>query len=254
MSGTAVQPAIAELMARYLQQRTDAQEAGLISPDTTGEVVPFDAAPVQTVEPRLAWVEALAALPGTAGKQLTAPPDWPQLVAGQEPATGLAFATGNFPQLVRHVQPLLHAADLTKLRPTAGRPLALPGLLPWAAQQTEFPGALLALGALRLARQWETAAGLIAILKAAPGEWQAALANEQAAQAWHQGRAEEAASAWQAQPDSVPVLFNRGMAALFLGKPAAARKPLQQAIAKIPEDGAWHHLGQLYLALAQMRG
>jgi hypothetical protein len=59
---TPVQPAVADLMARYLRQRTEDQAAGLVAPDTTGEVVPFEAAPVQTVEPALAWDEALAAI------------------------------------------------------------------------------------------------------------------------------------------------------------------------------------------------
>jgi hypothetical protein len=61
-SQTPVQPAVADLMARYLQQRSEDQSAGLVSPDATGEVVPFEAAPVQTVEPALAWDEALAAI------------------------------------------------------------------------------------------------------------------------------------------------------------------------------------------------
>jgi hypothetical protein len=55
------QPPLAELMGRYLQHRTEAQSAGLVSPDAVGEVVPFEAAPVQTVDPQLAWDEALAA-------------------------------------------------------------------------------------------------------------------------------------------------------------------------------------------------
>jgi hypothetical protein len=56
------QTPLSDLMARYLQQRTEAQTAGLVSAETTGEVVPFDAAPVQTVDPQLAWEEALAAV------------------------------------------------------------------------------------------------------------------------------------------------------------------------------------------------
>jgi hypothetical protein len=58
---------------------------------------------------------------------------------------------------------------------------------------------------------------------------------------------------WQAQEASVPVLFNRGMAALFLGRAAQAREPLTQAVAGLPETSAWHHLAQLYLALATAR-
>jgi len=52
-------------------------------------------------------------------------------------------------------------------------------------------------------------------------------------------------------PDSVPILFNRGMAALFLDRPADARAALRTAVEKIPESSGWHHLGRLYLALAE---
>jgi hypothetical protein len=50
------------------------------------------------------------------------------------------------------------------------------------------------------------------------------------------------------------VLFNRGTAALFLDRPTEARKPLTDAVALIPESSPWHHLGRLYLALAELRG
>src|SRR5437764_1294252 len=76
---------------------------------------------------------------------------------------------------------------------------------------------------------------------------------EEAALAWHAGRREEAARLWAGIEGSVPALFNRGMAALFLGKPAAAVAPLRQAVAQLPESSSWHHLGQLYLTLAEMR-
>jgi len=252
------QPDLRDLMARYLQQRGEAQAAGLVAAEA-GEVTPFEAAPVQAVEPRLAWEEAIAALQSFAPAKLQAPPDWPLLVASQEPAVALAFAAGNFPQLVRHVQPLLHAAKLTELRPSAaGRPITVTALLTWVAQagkKQQYPQFLLGLGALRLARQFEQAEELLAKHRAeVPAEWQAALANEEAALAWHQGKAEAALKLWQAQPDSVPVLFNRGMAALFLGKTTVARTALNQAIGQLPESSAWHHLGRLYLALAQMRG
>jgi tetratricopeptide (TPR) repeat protein len=244
-------------MARYLRRRTEDQTEGLVSKDASGEVVPFEAAPVQTVDPRLAWDEALAGLKmfGAVSASLKAPPDWPVLVASQEPAVALAFAVGNFPQLVRHVQPLLHA-KVTELRPGAGRPIAVPELLKWAAQtakKKQYPESLLAVGALRLARQFDKADELIAKQRNdVPAEWQAAFANEDAALAWHRGRADEALKLWRSQAESVPVLFNRGMAALFTGKAADARTALNAAIGKLPEEGAWHHLGRLYLALAEM--
>ena len=93
------------------------------------------------------------------------------------------------------------------------------------------------------------------LLKGAPpAEWRAVHANEEAALAWHRGRADEAAALWQKQPESVPVLFNRGMAALFLGDAVTAHEALTRTAAALPETGAWHHLSRLYLALAAARG
>jgi hypothetical protein len=44
------------------------------------------------------------------------------------------------------------------------------------------------------------------------------------------------------------------MAALFLGRPTEAREHLKAAVAGLGETSAWHHLGSLYLTLAEMRG
>ena len=79
----------------------------------------------------------------------------------------------------------------------------------------------------------------------------AAWGNEQAALLWHRGRHGEAIKRWQSLPETAPVLFNRGMAALFAGDKSAARRDLTAAVAVIPESSGWHHLGRLYLALAQ---
>jgi hypothetical protein len=43
------------------------------------------------------------------------------------------------------------------------------------------------------------------------------------------------------------------MACLFLGRPQEAQEGLRLAVAELPETNAWHHLGQLYLALAASR-
>lgn len=258
-SGTPPSPQLADLLARYLHNQAAAHEAGLAFADPTGAVVPHEAVPAQPVDPRLAWNDALAVLPyyaaGAQAGSCQPPPDWPVLVASHEPVVALAFCVGNFPQLVRNLQPLLHAKDLSALRSTPVHPVSVSGLLDWAVQKRPFPQTLLALGTLRLARQFDQAAELIERQRAeVPAEWQAAWANEEAALAWHQGRADEAVVLWQAQPASVPVLFNRGMAALFLGKPADARSLLNRAAEQLPEASAWHHLGRLYLALAEMRG
>jgi tetratricopeptide (TPR) repeat protein len=252
---------LTDLLTRFLQQRAAAHAAGTAFAQPAGEVEPHEAAPAQPVDARLALDEAVAVVrfydsTGTPRKW-TAPADWSNLVVASEPAAALAFCVGNFPQLVRNVQPLLHPEGLKRLAPNGGRSLALPGLLAWVAAaeiRKQVPEALLAAGALRLARNFESAATLLKeIATAAPASWQAALANEQAALAWHRGQTAEAARLWQAQADSVPVRFNRGMAALFLGQKASARTELHAAVAQLPEDSSWHHLGRLYLALAESR-
>jgi len=248
-------------MARYLQRSAEAQAGGLVAAEAGGEVVPFEATPVQTVDPQLAWVEALAAIhhfqPGTDTQSWKAPPDWPMLVSAHEPTVALAFSLCNYPQLVRHLQPLLRDGKRSQLRPSGGRPVNAPELLRWAVEpggKDRYPQMLLALGALRLGRQFNLADELLQQHRqAAPAKWQAALANEEAALAWHRGQAEEALDHWQKQADSVPVLFNRGMAALFMDRRAEARFSLGQVVGQLPENGAWHHLGRLYLALAEMR-
>jgi tetratricopeptide (TPR) repeat protein len=215
---------------------------------------------VQPVEPRLAWNEAVAVLrhltTGADLRSLGVPSEWPALVASHEPEVALPFCTGNFPQLVRHLPALLQGPDPALLRTPSARP-ASPGLIEWAGRvvrEGKFPQALLAVGVLRLARQFDAAAELLRQCQAAvPAAWRDAWANEEAALAWQRGQLEEAVALWGAQPESAPVLFNRGMAALFLGRPEEARSCLNRAVALLPEDSAWHHLGRLYLALAEMR-
>ena len=70
---------------------------------------------------------------------------------------------------------------------------------------------------------------------------------------WAQGKPEKAIALWESLPETPAVLFNRGMAALFLNATAKARDLLKKAVAQIPESDGWHHLGRLYLALAEMR-
>jgi hypothetical protein len=253
------QPPLHDLLARYLDRQADAHAEGLGMADAGAEVVPFDAVPVQPVEPRLAWTEAVAVLraldvPADVG---SIPPDWPTLVASHEPEIALPFCLGNFPQMVRHLPALLHSPDLSAVRVAAGRSVPVAGLEGWAreaARSKEFPRVLLAVAVLRLGRQFAEAARLLQEVKEVPSAWRGALANEGAALAWHRGDHARAVALWRAQTESVPVLFNRGMAALFLGEPAEARTALSVAASRLPEDGAWHHLARLYLALAEIRG
>jgi hypothetical protein len=258
---TVGQPPLAELMARYLKNQVTAHGDGLAVVPTVGEVVPFEAAPVQPVDARLAWEDSLRVLkffsPVTKTASFQPPPHWGQLVTAHEPAVALAFCFGNFPQLVRNFQPLLHGDNLGKLRPQGGRAVAVPALFDWAAEvasKNQFPQTLIAVGALRLAKQFDRAAEILQQHQAAvPAEWREAWANETAALVWHRGQGQEALAQWQSQDPSVPVLFNRGMAAYFLNQPAVAATALREAVGQLPEAGAWHHLGRVYLTLAEVR-
>ena len=251
----AVQPPLADLMVRYLGRQTAAHAAGMAAIEA-GEVEPYEAVPVQAVDPRQAWDEANAALKyfaETGGKAVKAIAEWPQLVAAQESYTAMPMAAGNYPQLVRDLAPLFHAAKMSDLVNEPASAAEIAGLVESAeasARSGEFPRALIAVGVLRLARQFAVAERLLKSVNP-PAAWRDAWANEEAALLWQSGRRDEAARRWQGLPDSVPILFNRGMAALFLDRPADARAALRAAVEKIPESGGWHHLGRLYLALAE---
>ena len=251
------QPSLSELLGRYLQEQTAAHEAGTGLPEQLGEVLPYDAAPAQPIDPRTAWTEALTALQFFQdNRSVATPPDWSTLVVTHEPETALAFAAGNFPQLVRNILLLWQTKDLKELSPRGSTVAPVPALVEWAAEKFRKgvnSQSLLAVGTLRLGHQFDAADELMRKHAAeVPATWQPAWANEHAALAWHCGRTNEAIASWQEQKDSVPVLFNRGMAALFSGRRADARAALDAAVSQLPENGAWHHLGRLYLTLAEM--
>src|SRR5262249_43469186 len=155
-----------------------AHDEGLGLADRGDEVVPFDAVPVQPVEPRLAWNEATAVL---AALNLPAearpgwvPPDWPALVAAHEPEVALPFCLGNFPQLVRPVPALLQTSDANALRTSSARTVPVSGVVEAgqaAVQSKDYPTALFAAAVLRLARQYDAAGRLLGELKNVPGTW-----------------------------------------------------------------------------------
>src|SRR5437588_12760336 len=107
------QPPLSDLMARYLARQTAAHANGLAAAPS-GEVEPYEAVPVQAVDPRSAWDGATAVLGhfGKADGKAKTPADWAALVAAQEPAAALPFAVGHFPQAVRDLLPLLRSTSL----------------------------------------------------------------------------------------------------------------------------------------------
>jgi hypothetical protein len=247
-------PSLAELMSAYLDRQRTAMAQGL-GPAPVGDVVPHEAVPAQPIDPRVAWMEALevASHYGAAkGWSENAPPDWSSMVAEQEPAAAVPFCLGNYPQIVRLLAPLVSEPDLAKLRPMADTGPVSALVDDWAARVSKKGHAerLLAAAVCRLARRFDRTAQLLA--EEPPAAWSGAWANERAALAWHSGRCDEAGAIWKSAPENVPVLFNRGLSALFSGRRAAARPALSAALEQIPDSSAWHHLGHLYLALAQM--
>ena len=105
---------VTDLFSNYLRKQIDAHAAGLGQPEAVGDAVPHEATPVQPVDPALAWKDATASakLLSAAKAAFEVPPEWPPLVARQEPAVALAFALGNFPQLVRNLHALLGTAPI----------------------------------------------------------------------------------------------------------------------------------------------
>jgi hypothetical protein len=259
---TPTAPALSALFARYVERQSAAHAAGVGPAETTGEVVPYEAVPVQPVDARLAWHEVQTGLgilcPAAEVASCPAPPEWSNLVQTLEPAAAVPMAACNFPQLVRNIQPLLHVTEWSRLRPALTRPLSVPGLVEWATaaeRRKSRVQTLVAAGCLRVARQFGEAGALLeSQAPRLPADWQAAWDNERAALTWQRGDAEAAAALWQAQGETPAVLFNRGMASLFLGRPGAARPWLSKAVDQLPEADGWHHLGRLYLAVAEMRG
>jgi tetratricopeptide (TPR) repeat protein len=258
---TADQPALADLFREYLNRQAQAGSAGFAGADAQGEVIPYEAAPAAPLDLGLAWREATAVashfFKDAANVVMPIPADWPAFVSAHEAEAAVTFSFSHFPQLVRDLRSLIDAQPLSSLLCTASQPLPATAVEDWAAislRKSTYPMPLLAAGLLRFARQFDRAAELLQECRAdVPSHWQAAWANEAAALEWHRGRRDRAIDLWKSQSPSPPVLFNRGMAALFQDRPAEARTCLSEAVSLLPEESGWHHLARLYLTLAEIR-
>jgi tetratricopeptide (TPR) repeat protein len=252
-------PQLDELLARFLHRHAEARAAGLAEV-AVGEVEPYEAAFAPVIEPRVAWDEALSALTlldAEHGKlSFTPPADWSALMSATESIPALAYAAGNFPQLLRDLLALIRSPRRSNQPIAAASAVSIPSLTAWTTDgvsKARFPQAFLGIGALRLAGQFDAAARILEQLRGSvPERWRIAFMNEEAALAWHGGHLDQAAKLWNEMPESAPVWFNRGMAALFLDRLVEARAALAKAVALLPEDGAWHHLARLYLALSEI--
>jgi tetratricopeptide (TPR) repeat protein len=252
-------PNLTDLMLRYVNRPIDAAsleaETGAL-----GEVEPHEVAVGFRTDPRLAWTEGLAALASfgvKAGKGVAAPADWAAVVVRHDSVAAEPMALGCYPQRVRDLTALLQADDLTQLRPSGESRLASISLRSWADKQVaknEPPLALLAAAILRAAGDFDQAGAVLnGIRDQVTEELRPVVSNEEAALLWQKGECAKAAALWETLPETPAVLFNRGMALLFLGQAVKAREILKKASALIPDRDGWHHLAALYLALAEMR-
>lgn len=252
-------PSPAELLTKFLARTSEDRTAG-IAETPASEVQPYEAAFAPLVEPRTAWEEAIAAprllVRDSANWKFSPPSQWTAFATSPEGKLAVAFAAGNFPQMVKDLPRLVHETDRSKLRSTPRCEESSYALTDWAEkafQSDEMPRKLVAIGVLRAAGHITLAGQLLGRMQStAADEWRGALANEQAALLWETGEIQEAMRLWQSMPDSAPACFNRGMSSLFTDMAAEARPHLQQAVQLISDDNAWHHLARLYLTLTEM--
>lgn len=231
------QPTLADLTARFLARPAEV--------DTASAVEPHEMPAGFATEPRTAWTEAtsIAKLLGLKDFPAKSPVDWAGYVRQSATADYLPMAIGHFPQQVRDVSMLIANTGNASHSKTQG----------WtSAGQASFANHLLGAASQRMAENFDEANRYLdaAELLANDASQQSLLANERAALAWQRGDRATAETLWNSLPASGPAAFNRGIAALADGRKADAAKWLTVAVQQIPESSGWHHLAQLYLALA----
>jgi hypothetical protein len=259
------QPTLEDLMVGFLASRSDAATAAV---EPAGEVEPYEVAAGFRVDPRAAWTDAVAALaaarpahnPGVHTPGSPLPTEWAGLVAQPAAAFAVPCAAGGFPQRVKDLQPMLARFAPAELRPTGNSYPApgLSGLRAWVVKQAkakEPAVVVLAAGVARSMGELDWADELLKSVEPAAGDalrpvWE----NERAALLWDRGRCDEALAAWDALAETPAVLFNRGMARLFLGKTAEARAALAKAVDAFSEDSGWNALARLYQTLSEIHG
>ena len=237
------QPSLEDLMVRFLANHSDAAATAVEFGE--GDVEPHEVATGFRVDPSAAWNDATSQINAAT---VPLPPDWANLVNQPVSTFAVPMAIGNFPQKVRDLQPLLAKFDPAELRPSGSQPPTpgLSALRSWIAKNSSNHP-LVAAGLSRALGDFDSADKLLT-------NNDPTSANERAALLWHRGRCAEALAAWNALPDSPAVLFNRGMASLFLGKLSEAKTILTQAVSTLPETSDWKTLALLYITVADLQG
>ncbi len=232
------QPTLAVLTARFLARPAEV--------DTASAVEPHEMPAGFATEPRTAWTEAtaVAKLLGMKDFAAKSPVDWAGYVRQSTTADYLPMAIGHFPQQVRDVSVLIEKKGNATHSESRGWTIA--------AGQATFANQLLAAASERMAENFDEAKRHLDAAEplATDAIQKSLLTNERAVLAWQRGDRAAAETLWNSQPASGPVAFNCGIAALAAGRKADAANWLTTAVQQLPESSGWHHLAQLYLALA----
>src|SRR4051794_29929754 len=191
-SNPTAQPTIEALMVRFLASRSDAASAAVETGES--EVEPYEVAAGFRVDPRAAWLDAVAPIASGGNAPPPAvqlPNEWASLVGQPAAAFAVPMAAGHFPQRVKDLQPLLAKFNPAELRPS-GSQAALPGftsLRSWLAKNGAS-NPRVAAGIARTLGDFDTAEKLLNSVSGAE--------NDRAAQLWQQGKCSEALAAWDA--------------------------------------------------------
>lgn len=226
-----------DLLARMLEQ----EHAEV----PTSEVELYQAQPALGLDLSMAWNEAI--LPG----QLLSE-DMPQVSARFPSAWNavrhVSFAApfpcciGMAPQFLQKIDSILENAQTFFEQELPSMPAGVT-----AETALDNKTTLSQLAIARLAGDTEQVNRLIADL-----DGETLQKNELAAQLWLAGQRGEAKEAWDNLDGNHPVIaFNQGLAALASQDAARGRERLAKAVSGFDQTTGWHHLAELYLAVAQ---
>ncbi len=241
-----VPPSLRELTARYLAAQAVNPAGGVESEVEPHEVLGgFRPTAAQT------WADAVAPLTvvGLSADGLTCPPEWAAFAAAGGPTAVVPLAAGFFPQRVSDPSALFAGRHNP---PSADRLTGFDALRQWVAASVGSGSAarlLLAAGVAACLGDALTAdAMLVAAEPLCAGPARSVWENQRAAVRYVAGKAADWAAVTGPAGD-----FNRGLAALFSGKPADAVGPLRRAADALPAGSGWSALAGLYATLAAAR-
>jgi hypothetical protein len=247
-------PRMDELMSRYLVRQLAAASTG-VEATQPSEVESFDAVIAPTVDPRLAWdgaIEPLRYFAPYLKLPTKIPSGWAAIVNALPPAVFLPMAVGHFPQAVRDLNAVLESSQ-TNVVDSIDSPSANQ-FIDSMLKSNDPANWFIAVGAARLINDKKTALKLLSQKQSdIPSELRIAWANERATLAFVSGQTDEATQTWKSLPDSAPVHFNRGVGHLATDRCKDAIAQFKAASSQIPESSGWHHLAELFLAVAEAR-